>query len=77
MFGVIAGRVIRCGDFSSKQDLKTKLLEFIAYYNRSYARPLNWTYTGRPIHTPTAERPRTWREDTGTMKIEKILALVA
>jgi hypothetical protein len=77
VFGVIAGRVIRCGDFSSKQDLKTKLLEFIAYYNRSYARPLNWTYTGRPIHTPTAERPRTWREDTETMKIEKILALVA
>ena len=77
VFGVIAGRVIRCGDFSSKQDLKTKLLQFIAYYNRSYAKPLNWTYTGRPIHTPTAKRPRTWREDIEPTKTEKILDLVA
>lgn len=77
VFGVIAGRVIRDGDFSSKHDLKTKLLEFIDYYNRSYARPLNWTYTGRPILTPDAERPRTWRENTQPTKTKKILALVA
>lgn len=77
VFGVIARRVIRSGDFSSKQDLKTKLLEFIDYYNRSFAKPLNWTYTGRPTITQTTEKPRTWRETTQTTKAEKILALVA
>lgn len=77
VFGVIAGRVIRDGSFSSKQDLKDKLLAFIDYYNRTYAKPLNWTYTGRPTSTPSAQRPRTWREKTQTTKTEKILALVA
>ena len=76
IFGVIASRVIRVGDFSSQQDLKDKLLEFITYYNRTYAKPLNWTYTGRPTHTPSAQRPRTWRETTQTTKAEKIIALV-
>lgn len=77
VFGVIASRVIRGGDFSSKQDLKAKLLEFIDYYNHTYAKPFNWTYTGRPITTPTALRPRTWRETTQTTKTERFLALVA
>jgi transposase len=77
VFGVIASRVIRRGDFSSKQDLKDKLLEFIDYYNRTYAKPLHWTYTGRPLLMQTAQRPRTWREATQTTKTEKILALVA
>ena len=77
VFGVIASRVIRRGDFSSKHDLKDKLLEFIDYYNRTFARPLNWNYTGRPTRTPTAQRPRTWREKTKNTKIEQILDLVA
>lgn len=77
VFGVIASRVMRGGDFSSKQDLKAKLLAFIDYYNRTFAKPLNWTYTGRPLTTPTTQRPRTWRETTQATKTEKILALVA
>ena len=76
VFGVIARRVIRSGSFSSKEDLKSKLLTFIEYYNRTFAKPFNWTYTGRPLNTPTARRPRTWRETRQTTKADKILALV-
>jgi hypothetical protein len=57
--------------------LEDKLSEFIEYYNRTFAKPLSWTYTGRPTNTPTTQRPRTWREKIQTTKIEKILALVA
>jgi transposase len=77
IFGVIAKRVMRHGSFTSKDDLREKLRSFIEYYNRTYAKPINWTYDGTPKKTEKAERPRTWREKTQNKKIEKLLALVA
>jgi transposase len=47
-FGVLSRRVLRRGDFSSKEDLTRKILEFIAYYNAHHAHPYEWTYTGQP-----------------------------
>jgi len=41
--------VIRRGSFTSVGDLRTKLLNFIAYFNRLFAKPFRWTYTGRPL----------------------------
>jgi hypothetical protein len=35
---------------SSTDDLRTKVLEFIAYFNRTMAKPLQWTYLGKPLH---------------------------
>ncbi len=58
IFGIIARRVIRPGNFTSQQDLKDKLTDFVAYYNRTFAKPLNWTYTGRPTQQLRDERPR-------------------
>jgi len=49
VFGVIMRKVIRRGSFTSVADLRTKLLNFIAYYNRVFAKPFRWTYTGRPL----------------------------
>jgi transposase len=49
IFGVIMRKVIRRGSFSSVEDLRTKLLNFIAYFNRVFAKPFRWTYTGRPL----------------------------
>ena len=49
VFGVIMRKVIRRGSFSSVADLRTKLLTFIAYFNRVFAKPFRWTYTGRPL----------------------------
>ena len=49
IFGVIMRKVIRRGSFTSVADLRTKLLKFIEYFNRVFAKPFRWTYTGRPL----------------------------
>jgi len=49
IFGVIMRKVIRRGSFTSVIDLRTKLLNFIEYFNRVFAKPFRWTYTGRPL----------------------------
>jgi transposase len=54
VFGVIMRKVIRRGSFTSVADLRTKLLNFIAYFNRVFAKPFRWTYTGRPLMKPAA-----------------------
>jgi transposase len=54
IFGVIMRKVIRRGSFRSVEDLRTKLLNFIAYFNRVFAKPFRWTYTGRPLMKPAA-----------------------
>jgi transposase len=49
IFGVIMRKVVRRGSFTSVLDLRTKLLNFITYFNRVFAKPFRWTYTGRPL----------------------------
>jgi transposase len=49
VFGVIMRKVIRRGSFTSVRDLHEKLSDFIAYFNRVFAHPFRWTYTGRPL----------------------------
>jgi transposase len=49
IFGVIMRKVIRRGSFTSVGDLRSKLLNFIEYFNRVFAKPFRWTYTGRPL----------------------------
>ncbi len=62
IFGVISRRVLRHGNFTSKDDLIDKLKRFMVYFNETRARPMNWTYTGRPTRNTPNQRPRTWRE---------------
>ena len=76
-FGVIAKRVMRHGNFTSKTDLRDKLLGFIEYFNRTYAKPIDWTYDGHPKKSQTIKRPKTWREKKQNTKTEEILAMVA
>jgi transposase len=77
VFGIIAKRVMRHGSFTSREDLKSKLIAFIEYFNQTFAKPFNWTYTGKPTQSTIDQRPRTWREKTQNRKLEQILALVA
>ena len=49
-FSVLARRVLRRGNFRSVEDLREKILAYIAYYNRTRAKPYKWTYTGRPLN---------------------------
>lgn len=48
-FSILARKVIRRGNFTSTQDLKTKIEAFIAYFNKTMAKPFKWTYQGRPL----------------------------
>jgi transposase len=54
VFGVIMRKVIRRGSFTSVKDLRDKLMNFIEYFNRVFAHPFRWTYTGRPLITKPA-----------------------
>jgi len=77
IFGIIAKRVMRHGSFTSQSDLREKLNTSINYFNQTFAKPLNWTYTGKPTQSQNNQRPRTWREKTQNRKLEQLLALVA
>ena len=48
-FGILMKKVIARGNFSSKDDLKGKVLAFIDYFNQTMAKPFKWTYQGKPL----------------------------
>ena len=48
-FSILSRRLLRRGNFSSTQDLKEQILRFIDYFNRTMAKPFNWTYNGKPL----------------------------
>ena len=48
-FGILMKKVIKRGNFSSKENLKKKIQEFIEYFNKSMAKPFKWTYQGKPL----------------------------
>jgi len=62
VFGIVGRRVVRHGNFTSLVALKNRLLDFIDYFNRTFAKPFRWTYTGRPVTAETTRRPTTWKE---------------
>ena len=49
-FSILARKVLKRGNFTSVEDLRTKVLAFIAYYNRTMAKPFRWNY-GKPLQT--------------------------
>jgi transposase len=63
VFGIVGRRVVRRGNFTSLAALKQRLLDFIDYFNRTFAKPFRWTYTGRPLTAETVKRPAIWKED--------------
>lgn len=63
VFGIVGRRVIRRGNFKSLHDLKTRLLDFITYFNNTFAKPFEWNYTGRHVPKDSIKRPNTWREN--------------
>jgi DDE superfamily endonuclease len=49
-FSIPVRRVIRRGSFPSTADLRERILAFIDYFNRTPAKPFEWTFTGRPLN---------------------------
>jgi hypothetical protein len=46
---IVVRRVLRRGNFTSVEDLRERILAFMAYFNQTMAKPFNWTYKGRPL----------------------------
>ena len=46
-FSILTRRLLRRGDFTSREDLATKIEDFTNVYNRT-TKPFRWTYAGRP-----------------------------
>jgi len=46
---ILVRKLIKRGSFTSVADLQQKVFAFIAYYNRTMAKPFKWTYQGKPL----------------------------
>lgn len=48
-FSILTRRALKRASFSSKSDLRRRLLDFIEYFNAVLAKPFRWTYAGKPL----------------------------
>lgn len=48
-FSILVRKLLRRASFTSTTDLKTRILDFIAYFNRTMAKPFQWTYKGKAL----------------------------
>ena len=46
---ILVRKLLRRGNFTSVEDLRAKVLAFIAYFNRTMAKPFKWTYQDKPL----------------------------
>lgn len=46
---ILARKVLKRGSFTSVDDLRARVLGFIAYDNRTLAKPFKWTDQGKPL----------------------------
>jgi hypothetical protein len=46
---IVVRRLLKRGNFTSVVDLRERILAFIAYCNKTMAKPFKWTYKGRPL----------------------------
>jgi DDE superfamily endonuclease len=48
-FSILAKKLIKWGNFTSKEDLQGQLERFIEYFNQTMAKPFKWTFKGFPL----------------------------
>jgi len=48
-FSILSRRLLKRGSFTSKANLREKLLAFIDYFNATMAKAFKWTYKGKPL----------------------------
>ena len=46
---ILVRKVLKRGNFTSVEELKAKVLAFVAYFNRTMAKPFKWTYKGKVL----------------------------
>ena len=48
-FSTLPRRLLKRASFTSVDNLKQQILDFIGYFNQTMAKPFQWTYAGRPL----------------------------
>ncbi len=48
-FSILVRKLLKKGNFLSLDDLRSKVLAFIAYYNETMAKPFKWTQHGKAL----------------------------
>ena len=48
-FSILVRKLLKRASFKSQYDLKTRILEFIDYFNATMAKPFKWTYKGKVL----------------------------
>lgn len=48
-FSILVRKLLKRGTFTSVADLKAQVLAFVAYFNRTMAKPFRWTYQGKAL----------------------------
>ena len=48
-FSILLRKLLRCGNFTSKQHLQQRIEGFIAYFNATMAKSFRWTMKGKPL----------------------------
>ncbi len=46
---ILVRKLLKRGSFTSVADLQARVFAFIAYYNRTMAKPFKWTYQGKAL----------------------------
>ena len=48
-FSILVRKLLRRGNFTSKDHLQQRIEGFIAYFNATMAKPFSWTMKGKPL----------------------------
>jgi hypothetical protein len=48
-FSILVQKLLARGNFACKKALRTKIEQFIAYFNRTMAKPFRWTMEAKPL----------------------------
>ena len=48
-FSILVRKLLKRASFLNKDDLKTRILDFINYFNQTMAKPFKWTYKGKVL----------------------------
>ena len=48
-FSILVRKLLRRGNFTSKEHLKQRIESFITYFNETMAKPFRWTMSGKPL----------------------------
>jgi transposase len=50
-FGILCRRLLNRSSFKSLEEMSERILTFVDYFNKTMAKPFQWTFTGKPLKT--------------------------